>query len=130
MRVFLTWAVNVILIGFLGPVFKLEGCGFDSSIIEKQSCVEETISRYIVPFGALSYCCALITYFSYWTNEQFSVVMGSASATVISTSCYAYFLSTQVLVTSWSIGYYAVYIGIVMFVFFMVVYKLKIKMIP
>lgn len=126
--VLLIGLIHSTLVAFLGPVFKLNPCSFNNNIYEKQQCATELLSDMLMPFGTLSYCWAFITnmiYF-YYTDNSFFILL-SSFITLISLSCYAFFLTTQENVHCFSLGYYFVFIAIGLDIIFMVSYKLKWK---
>jgi hypothetical protein len=127
MSLLLAIAVNIMLVSYIGPVFKISSCGYESNIFEKQNCVEQNTSDMLIWFGSLSYFFALVTYLLDFSKQKRLYVLASSSTTLVFVSCYAYFLSATKSVEKWSVGYYFTYVVLGLFLAFMVVYKLNVR---
>jgi hypothetical protein len=126
--ILLQWVVNAALIAFLGPVFKFKDCGFNSMIFEKQACVTMCISDMLIPFGALAYAWSVIAYFLYFYDSSKKLyILLSLLISLGSMAAYTYFLTVQVDITCFALGYYFTFISLGLTVLFMVVYKLNIR---
>lgn len=120
--------VHATMIAFLGPVFKFNNCGFNNMIFERQVCVADNISSMLVPFGAISYACAVVLFMCCtFCEKNEKLILGSAGLTTAFLCCYAYFLATQDNIECHSLGYYFTYIAIVFLLIFVTVYKLAAK---
>ena len=75
MTILLLLVVNAILIGYVGPLYKFENCGYSSMIFEKQMCFKGCIDDYTIPFGTLVYASSLLLYcaFEYRNNILFYI---------------------------------------------------------
>lgn len=127
MSLLLLIVVNVVLFAYLGPMFTMEYCSYSSMIFENQLCVTGCISPYIIPFGSLAYFWSLVLYCVslYNINNRFLIYLSSC-LTLVSLSCYFYFVLTQVDVVNMEYGYYTIIVSLPLLLFFIVVYKLKI----
>jgi hypothetical protein len=119
--------IHTILFSYLGPVFQLNTCGYTNMIFEKQVCVDNVMSYYIIPFGTMAYVCALFVYIAYEMVNSDFLLYFSVFMTLVTLSFYLYFLLSQIDVESFSFGYYSTIVSIVLLIFFVIVYKRKVS---
>lgn len=125
--ILLTLAVNAVLISYIGPVFTIVGCGYDSIIFDRRDCLgDDYKSGTLISLATLAYVFSLATYLVYFFNFGSRVVLVASLATIIAEVCYVSIISQQSSVESWGVGYYFAYVSITLFLFFVMVYKLNI----
>lgn len=125
--ILLTLAVNAVLISYIGPVFTIVGCGYDSIIFDRRDCLgDDYKSGTLIALATVAYVFSLATYLVYFFNFGSRVVLVASLGSIIMEVCYVSILSRQSSVESWGVGYYFAYVSITLFLFFVMVYKLNI----
>lgn len=120
-EVLLVVAVNAVLVGYLGPLFKLSACSYDSNLFDKRACVVGDDASSRVTLGTLAYVSALGGYFIIPTQSRLALAL--CLSTALFSSLYGYCLSS-VPAEYYSTGFYAAFVGAALFLTVLFVYKL------